>query len=230
MPRFSRVFASGFSLRFASITVAAGHVRRSLMLPNPARAQGLLQSPSPNLTTGTGPQGAAAADFARSGWVGMVVTDSTNKNIKVFLGTGPNTFAGATTYGVCTNPTAVLATDINHDGYPDIIVACTSSATIDVLLNDGSGGFGGATAYGPLSGQPVALVAGDFVGNGYVDVASADSNGNVSILLNTTGDGTFSASHVTLSGTLQGSQQAISTRMGTSTWPSPITPTTQSTC
>ncbi|MGB8477950.1 MAG: FG-GAP-like repeat-containing protein [Acidobacteriaceae bacterium] len=204
MSRSSRVFASGFSLRFASITVAAAMFAGLLMLPNSARAQGLLQAPSPNLTTGTVPQGVAAADFNRSGWTGLVVTDSTNKNIKVFLGTGPNTFGAAATYGVCTNPTAVLATDINHDGYPDIIVACTSSAIIDVLLNDGTGSFGGATAYGPLSGQPVALVAGDFVGNGYVDVASADSNGNVSILLNTIGDGTFSASHVTLSGALTG--------------------------
>jgi hypothetical protein len=175
-----------------------------LMLPNSARAQGLLQAPTPNLITGTVPQAVAAADFNRSGWTGLVVADSTNKNIKVFLGTGPNAFNGGTIYPVCTNPTAVLATDINHDGYPDIIVGCTGSAIIDVLLNNGSGGFGAATSIGPLSGSPVALVAGNFVGKGYVDVASADSNGNVSIFLNTTGNGTFSASHVTVGGTLSG--------------------------
>lgn len=204
MSRFSRVFASGSSIRFASTAVAAAVFAGLLTLPNPARAQGLLQSPSANLLTGTTPQGVAAADFNRSGWVGLVVADSTNKNIKVFLGTGSNTYNGGTTYTVCTNPTAVLATDINHDGYPDIIVACTGSAIIDVLMNNGSGGFGAATSIGPLSGSPVALVAGDFAGKGYVDVASADSNGNVSIFLNTTGNGTFSASHVTTAGTLSG--------------------------
>jgi len=174
-----------------------------LAIASAANAQGLFQAPSANLTTGKTPQGVAAADLNRSGWIGLVVTDSTNNNINVFLGTSPNTYAGAITHGVCRNPTAVLATDINHDGYPDIIVACTGSATIDVLLNDGSGGFGGATHYA-LSGKPVALVAGDFVGNGNTDIAAADSNGNVSILLNTSGNGTFSASHVTLSGTLSG--------------------------
>ncbi|HTU51809.1 MAG TPA: FG-GAP-like repeat-containing protein [Acidobacteriaceae bacterium] len=204
MSRFSRLFASGSSLRFASATVVAAMFAGLLMLPNTAAAQGLLQAPSANLTTGTVPQGVAAADFARTGWMGMVVTNSTGKNIKVFLGTGPNTYNTGTTYPtLCTDPTAVLATDINHDGYPDLVVACTSSATISVLINNGAGAFGTATTYA-LSGQPVALVAGDFVGNGYVDVASADSNGNVSVLLNTTGNGTFSASHVTLTGTLSG--------------------------
>jgi FG-GAP-like repeat/Bacterial Ig-like domain (group 3)/FG-GAP repeat len=203
MPRFSHVFASGFSLRFASIAVAAAMFAGLLTLPNPASAQGLFQAPTPTLTAGTVPKGVAAADFNRSGWVGMVVANSTSNNIKVFLGTSPNTFNGGTTYPACTNPTAVLAADINHDGYPDIIVACTSTATIDVLFNNRAGGFGTAVPYA-LSGMPVALVAGDFVGNGYVDVASADSNGHVSVLLNTTGNGTFSASHVTLTGTLSG--------------------------
>ena len=72
------------------------------------------------------------------------------------------------------------------------------------MLNNGSGGFGAANSIGPLSGSPVALVAGDFAGKGDVDVAAADSNGNVSIFLNTTGNGTFSASHVTTAGTLSG--------------------------
>ena len=41
MSRFSRVFASGFSLRFASHHVAAALFAGLLMLPNAARAQGL---------------------------------------------------------------------------------------------------------------------------------------------------------------------------------------------
>lgn len=208
MSRFSRLLASGLPLRFASATVTAAMFAGLLTLPTSARAQGLLQAPSPNLTAGKTPQGVAAADFNRSGWTGLVVANSNvyhnASTISVFLGTGPNTYSAAATYNVCANPTAVLATDINHDGYPDIIVGCTNSAIVDVLLNNGSGGFGAATSIGPLSGSPVALVAGDFAGHGYVDVAAADSNGNVSIFLNTTGNGTFSASHVTTAGTLSG--------------------------
>ncbi|MHB8390175.1 MAG: FG-GAP repeat domain-containing protein [Acidobacteriaceae bacterium] len=90
------------------------------------------------MTTGTAPQGVAAADFARSGYQGLVVTDSTNKNIKVYLGTGPNIFGGAATIPTCTGPTAVLAQDFNDDGYPDIIVACPKANLIELFLNNGA--------------------------------------------------------------------------------------------
>ena len=72
MSRFSRVFASGFSLQVASASVATALFASLLMLPNAARAQGLLQAPSANLSTGVTPQGVAAADFARTGWTGLV--------------------------------------------------------------------------------------------------------------------------------------------------------------
>ena len=71
----SRSFANGFSLRFAAITVAAATFVSILALPAAAHAQGLYQSPSPNLTTGTTPTGVAAADFARSGFQSLVVTE-----------------------------------------------------------------------------------------------------------------------------------------------------------
>ena len=48
MSRFSRLFASGSSLRFASVTVAAT-LASLFMLPSTVRAQGsLIQAPSAN--------------------------------------------------------------------------------------------------------------------------------------------------------------------------------------
>ena len=98
MSRFTRRFASASPLRLGSMTLAAATFVCVLAFPGSARAQALFQPPSPNLTTGTTPQGVAAADFARAGWVGMVVADSTSNNVEVFLGTGPNTFNSGTTY------------------------------------------------------------------------------------------------------------------------------------
>ena len=102
MSRFSRLFASGLSLRFASATVTAAMFAGLLTLPNSARAQGLLQAPTPNLGTGVTPQAVAAADLNRSGWTGLVVANSNVNHgastISVFLGTGPNTYAGVATY------------------------------------------------------------------------------------------------------------------------------------
>ena len=201
MSRFSRVFASGSSLRLASATIAAAMFVSLLMLPNSARAQGLLQTPSPILNTGTGPQGVAAADFNRSGWTGLAVTDSTNKNIKVFLGTGPNTFGAASTIPTCTNPTAVLAKDFNNDGYPDVVVACTTGNFVELYLNDGTGHFG-SPAVTQAVNRPVALVEGDFTGNGLMDIAIASSTGNVTVILNL--GNSSSVTTVPVSGTLTG--------------------------
>ena len=95
MSRFSRVFASGSSLRFASASVVAALFASLLMLPNTARAQGLYSRPSASLNTGTVPIAVASGDFARSGFQSMAVADSTAKTIKVYLATGAGTFTSA---------------------------------------------------------------------------------------------------------------------------------------
>ena len=152
-----------------------------LALPGAAHAQGLYQSPSPNLTTGTTPQGVAAADFARSGFQSLVVTDSTNKSMKVYLATGPNTFASAVTYSTCghgngggeTGPSAVVAQDFNNDGYPDIVVACPSNgdSEVQLFLNNGAGSPAFTSFLLKDATDAVAMVPGDFIGNGVEDLA-----------------------------------------------------------
>ncbi len=185
---FSRPSASGFSLRLASLAVSAACVVSILALPSAVRAQGLFQPPSPNLTTGTTPLGVAAADFARSGYQSLVVTDSTNKNMKVYLATGPNTFGGAATIPTCTGPTAVLAQDFNGDGYPDIIVACPGTNIIELFLNNGAGGpgtFPSSPFVTESVADPVAMVAGNFTGNeDLLDVAVISGTGGITAYIN----------------------------------------------
>ncbi|MES2221009.1 MAG: VCBS repeat-containing protein, partial [Acidobacteriota bacterium] len=201
MPRFSPVSSCGSLFRFFSLTVAATLFAGMLTLPNSAHAQGLLQGPSPTLSTGTAPQGVAAADFNRSGWIGMVVSDSTNKSLKVYLGTGPNTFGGASTIPTCTNPTAVLAKDFNKDGYPDIVVACTTGNFVELFLNDGTGHFGSAAVTQAVN-RPVSLAEGDFTGNGLMDIAIASSTGSVTVILDL--GNSSSVTTIAVSGTLTG--------------------------
>ena len=92
MSRFSRLFASGSSLRFASASVATALFASLLMLPTSARAQGLYSRPSASLNTGTVPVAVAAGDFARSGFQSMAVANSTNKTIKRIPGDWPRHF------------------------------------------------------------------------------------------------------------------------------------------
>ena len=203
----SRPSASGFSLRLASLAVSAACVVSFLALPCAASAQGLFQSPSPNLTTGTTPQGVAAADFARSGYQGLVVTDSTNRNMKVYLATGPNTFGGAATIPTCTGPTAVLAQDFNGDGYPDILVACPGTNLVELFLNNGASAPG-TFPTSPFATEsvtdPVAMVAGNFtVNEDFLDVAVVSGTGGITAYMNL-GGGHGTVVPTGLAGTLTG--------------------------
>jgi|GEM_PF-6689895 len=75
--------------------------------------------------------------------------------------------------------------ELNGDGFPDIVYP--SSDRIAVRLNDGSGAFGDEAAY-PAGFWPVDLCVADFDGDGAIDIASVDRNGNsVAIHLNQDG-------------------------------------------
>ncbi|HEY6388277.1 MAG TPA: Ig-like domain repeat protein [Candidatus Acidoferrum sp.] len=106
-----------------------------------------------------------------------------------------------------------LSADFNGDGKSDLAIlnACDSSTTcaqasVSVSLGNGDGTFQPAATY-PIPGiTPVGVVAGDFNGDGILDLAAATqcsdsscSTGAVSILLGK-GDGTF--------------QPAVTTTMG----------------
>jgi hypothetical protein len=206
MFRFSRIFASGSSLRFASATVAVAMFASLLMLPNSVRAQGLYSRPSATLNTGTAPVAVAAGDFARSGFQSMAVADSTNNNIKVYLATGAGTFTSAFTYGACngvptnTGPTGIIAADVNNDGYPDLIVSC--SGTVDLFLNTGAGSPGQFSEVATFTVAGTSgMVVGNFSGSSTPDLAVARTGG-ITVFTNVGGaNGTI---NITLAGTLTG--------------------------
>ena len=175
---------SKFSARhLASIAVSAATLAAVLFRPSALNAQAQFQLPSAQNTYAVGntPLGVATADFALTGYPGLVATDSSNSYITVYLGAGTGTFQAPVTYSTCSAPAAVLATDLNGDGYPDIAVACPGAGTIDVFLNAGNGSFGAAV---PISAaDPIAMVAGDFTGSGHIDLAVASGSGSVIVLL-----------------------------------------------
>jgi len=118
----------------------------------------------------------------------------------VLLGLGTGAFVRSTSYQInSVATTAAVAADFDGDGALDLAaVPGVNSTGVSALLNNGSGIFGSPIS-SPFSQVPgYSLVAGDFRGNGKIDLATVFPNcsgsvcnpGSVGILLGI-GDGTF---------------------------------------
>ena len=116
--------------------------------------------------------------------------------VSVLMGSGDGGFGfqGShnlwwTTYswwGPSTTPIAFAVDDFNSDGNDDLAAVSTDNGTVSVLLSTGTG-FG-AAAYFTTGWYPRAVTAGDFTGDGILDLATA---GNSVDILPGNGDGTF---------------------------------------
>ena len=131
--------------------------------------------------------------------------DCTSGTVGVLLGNGDGTYQVVTSYASGgKSPSSVAAADLNGDGKPDLAVTnqcinnadCTSGS-VSVLLGNGGGAYQAAVSYVSGGVFPFAVVAGDFNGDGKLDLAAANectddicANGSVGVLLGN-GDGTY---------------------------------------
>ena len=167
---------------------------------------GWLLSQTPN--TGANPIAEVTADFNRDGIPDLAVlstsgSDSDTATITVLFGNGDGTFtAGPVTQLPTVNvPTSwgMIGGDFNGDDKADLAVL-NSNGTVITYLGNGDGTFNlspatTVTNSGQAGGDviPGSMVAGDFNGDGKLDLAIVgdyDNSGGVNILLGN-GDGTF---------------------------------------
>lgn len=136
----------------------------------------------------------AVGDFNRDGRLDLVVAAITG--VYFLQGNGDGTFGTPVFTG--TDPAAfathIIAGDFNGDGILDLAVCNfdTAGSTVSVLLGNGDGTFQLHASY-PLNVYAAQIVAGDFNGDGRLDLAAIDSDYSsayVSIFLGN-GDGTF---------------------------------------
>jgi len=130
--------------------------------------------------------------------------DNSNSNYQLpgspaLLGT-PGTIGLQTVAGVGSpitagnTPLGVAVGDFNGDGFVDLAVLNNSDNTVSIFNGNGTGGFTTAPAATYATGKgPVAIIAGDFNGDGNLDLAVANgTDGTISILLGkSSGNGTF---------------------------------------
>jgi hypothetical protein len=146
-----------------------------------------------SLAVGNKPSWVAVADVNGDGFLDLAVSNAGDATVSVLLGNGDGTFQAQKPFSVRTKPVYVVAADFNGDKRPDLAVVNQLSNSVSILLGVGDGTFRTATNYTTGQGtSPVSAVAGDFIGNGRLDLAfAASGNNTVAVMLNH-GDGTFS--------------------------------------
>ena len=150
----------------------------------------------------------------------------------MLLGNGDGTFQPAVNTRSGSDPDAIVAGDFNGDGRLDLAVADQASNDVSILLGNGDGTFQTPVQVTERSRVlvPDAIVAGDFNGDGRLDLAVAERQSNdVSILLGN-GDGTFQpqVTYAVGTGLRMPSWRVTSMATAGSTWPSPTADRRQS--
>jgi FG-GAP-like repeat len=169
----------------ATVSILIGDGLGAFSQPNPAYAVGATDLA--NVATG---------DFNGDGKLDLALTSPSDDNVSVALGNGDGTFGTSVPYTTGNSgdhPIPVSAVDLNGDGKLDLVVGNENASTVAILIGNGDGTFQPKVTYPANNGVfrgPVSMVAGDFDGDGKVDLAIANQLQNsVSILLGN-GDGT----------------------------------------
>jgi len=146
---------------------------------------------------GGAPSSIALADFDRDGFLDAAVASARalhGRHVTVLLGRGDGSFRLRRYFAARVYASRLGSGDLNADGSPDLVFS--DGGRLAAMLNRGNGTFQGPLWFGLAD----TLAAGDFNGDGLLDVAGAwvdDRNGDWSVTLHRNRPGLCNVQDVT---------------------------------
>ena len=138
------------------------------------------------------PQSLVIGDYNGDGTMDAAVGVSSGTYI--LIGNTDGSFRASTSFASGTGTTNIVQGDLNGDGYLDLVMTGVGGANVNVMLGNGDGTFRAPVSLNPSAGVGVnSVVAADFNGDGFVDIANSDRSGGVVNVYLGNGNGTFRA-------------------------------------
>ena len=139
-----------------------------------------------SFSVGNSPQSVAAGDVDGDGDTDLVTAN--DGDISVLLADGSGGFGAARNYPIGSPASSVALGDFDSDGTIDVASAHANTSSVSILRGrgDASASFSPAESF-PAGPGASAVAAGDFNGDGWLDLATANVSGDgasVSILVN----------------------------------------------
>ena len=166
--------------------MTAAALGAALLLVGAASAKGAFVTEGSPYPVGDDPLSLNAGDFNGDGRPDVATINGTSSNVSVFLRQAGGGFAqeAGSPVAVGSAPSGAAVGDYNRDGRADLAVSSFGGGGISVLLRQPAGGFAVEGGAANLPGTSIrAVAAGDFNGDGRLDLAAARNDNQLLLLL-----------------------------------------------